>query len=555
MTELPLFRHARDTLAKPQIALVHCLLALLGGISATGLVLLFRFLIEWGQTLYLAAPGLFASMPVLERMAAPVLGALVILLLALRLGVQYYRLGIPFVIYRLNIHHGHIPFRNTINQFVGGVIALLSGFSVGREGPSVHLGAAGASWLSQYFRLPHNAGRLLASAGIAAAIAAVFSTPLAAVLFVMEVVQRQYRLSQFLPLMIAAATGTWLSHLIFGAPLTFHMPFMTTSSALSLAPVWMICGVLIGALAAGFNQLLGFTLRTGMRFSLFSRLLLASTITAVIGWLIPDVLGTEAGALSLALGHAGGWLLFGALIGKLLATVAAIGLGIPGGIIGPLYGIGALAGAVFLSVGRYLLPSLSVEMELIIVLSMATMMAASLNAPLAALIAIVEMTRNTDVILPAMLIIVPAYLVVGQLFKTRSAFLIQMELQQMPWSLSPLMAQLQRSAVRAWLSDNFHLVEADATESRLKQWLDDHPSTVLLQQQADGLVQMQRHSSGALHATPVPMIDECMTMDEAHQLFELDADSLDFVAVYRETPTQVCGILYRTALKHAMHQD
>src|SRR5690606_40794583 len=92
------------------------------------------------------------------------------------------RYGIPFVNERLNYHQGYITLRSAINQFLLGVLTIVSGQSAGREGPAVHLGAASSSLLGQWLKLPNNSIRTLVACGSAAAISASFNTPIAGVI-------------------------------------------------------------------------------------------------------------------------------------------------------------------------------------------------------------------------------------------------------------------------------------------------------------------------------------------------------------------------------------
>ncbi|MBA6363202.1 chloride channel protein, partial [Colwellia sp. BRX8-8] len=194
----------RKRLALPRTSWQLCLLAALGGTASALLVVLFSYSIETVQSFYLVQKDNYTSLDALSRFHLPIVGGLVILFFAWLTGYQYLRTGIPFVLHRLKVANGIIPFRNTLNQFFGSVIALASGFSVGKEGPAIHLGAACSSYLGNKLNLPFNTIRTLCACGIAAGISACFNTPIAAVIFVMEVILREYKVHIFIPVMIAS---------------------------------------------------------------------------------------------------------------------------------------------------------------------------------------------------------------------------------------------------------------------------------------------------------------------------------------------------------------
>ena len=198
----------RKHLALPNTSWQICLLAIIGGCASALLVVLFTLTIEAIQQVYLIKSDNYNSLDEISRFDLPIIGAILILLIAWFTGYKYLRTGIPFVLHRLKVAHGVIPFKNTINQFWGSAIALASGFSVGREGPAVHLGAACSSYLGSMLKLPYNNIRTLCACGIAAGIAATFNTPIAAVIFVMEVIMREYKAHIFILVMLAAIVGS-----------------------------------------------------------------------------------------------------------------------------------------------------------------------------------------------------------------------------------------------------------------------------------------------------------------------------------------------------------
>lgn len=164
------------------------LLAMLGlitGVLVGVVIILFRLLIEMTQSGILPAgnPEDYESLSWQARILLGGGGGLVLGLLFHFASPTTMRVGVIHVLERLAYHEGHLSYKNMLLQFFGGAIAIISGQSVGREGPSVHLGAATASLLGQKLRMPNNSIRVLVACGAAAAIAASFNTPLAGVIF------------------------------------------------------------------------------------------------------------------------------------------------------------------------------------------------------------------------------------------------------------------------------------------------------------------------------------------------------------------------------------
>lgn len=453
----------RRQLAKPKTSVQLCLLGVAAGLIAAILIILFRLTIYGVQSLFLDSPDDFIQLPEHLRVSLPVLAAFLIALFAAMTGFKHYRLGIPFVIHRIKHHYGQMPIWNTANQFFGGALALISGFSVGREGPSVHMGATGASVLSERLHLPWNAARTLSGCGVAAGIAASFNTPLAAVIFVMEVVLREYKVHIFVPIMLAAVTGALATQFVFGHDTELALISVTPLSFWHY-PYLVICGVILGAVAFAFNQNLMMIIRTFKPLSMFPRLMLAGLIAGLIGNLVPQAMGSGMSAITLAVTSPENiQLLTTILIAKLLATLFAIGLGIPGGLIGPVIGLGVVMGTLMSYFGQFISPDQHIA-GTYSVLGMAGLLAATLHAPLAALTAVMELTASPQIIVPAMLVISTAYVTALQVFGNRSIFLQQLDFQGLAYQVSPASEVLQKVGIVEEMNEQFKLLYSDDKE-------------------------------------------------------------------------------------------
>ncbi len=448
----------RKHLALPKTSWQVCLLAIVGGFASALLVILFTLTIEQIQQLYLVKRDNYITLDGVSRFDLPIIGSLIILLFAWITGYEYLRTGIPFVLYRLKVAHGVIPFKNTFNQFFGSAVALASGFSVGREGPAVHLGAAAGSYVGSLLKLPYNSIRTLCACGIAAGIAATFNTPIAAVLFVMEVIMREYKIHIFIPVMLASLVGSLVTRNVFDVSQHFDYFHRIELIPQHYIPL-VILGILLGSLAAAFNKTLVTVIKHSENFHIVPRLMLAALITGALGYLVPGAMGVGSGAIDLSL--ANNWhigLLFSLLLAKFLMTTFALGLGIPGGIVGPIIGIGAIAGGLGGALVMQVLPGEHIGNDFIL-MGMAGFMAASLNAPLAALLAVVELSGQLEVILPAMIVITVASIISGQLFNNRSVFTMQLDVQGLVYRKPPIEKTLQKIGVLSLMIKNIEYTE------------------------------------------------------------------------------------------------
>lgn len=446
----------RKRLAVPYTSFQLSFLGLIGGSIAASLIVLFRLSIEFLRELFQPGGALSDISPYLIP-SLPIFAVILIAIFADFTGFKHYRLGIPFVLHRIKAHYGDMPLWNSVNQFVGGVLALAAGFSVGREGPSVHIGASGSSWLGYWLRLPHNAVRTLTACGIAAGISASFNTPLAAVIFVMEVVLREYKIHVFIPVMLASSAGSFITQAVFGQHAEFAYLSVFTLPA-NHYPFLIVLGIVLGASAFIFNTNLMRVIKTFRDVSMFPRLLIAGFFTAIVGYFVPEALGDGTSAINQAmLSPTNTTLIITLLFSKLLLTWCALGLGVPGGIIGPIFGLGVLLGLIVANLVMILDPSIHL-MSTYGVLGMSGLMAASLHAPLAALVAVMELTSTPEAITPAIIVIATAYIVSAQILKNRSIFLQQLNYQELSYQTSPVFNVLSRFGVLAEMKTNIKIV-------------------------------------------------------------------------------------------------
>lgn len=480
----------RVQLARPDAILPLSILGIFAGLLAGLTIIALRLLIEQAQTaLYPAVqPEAYEALAPHWRLLAPLLGGILIGIMFHFTSEASRRVGVLHILERLAYFQGRLPWRNALVQFFGGAISMIAGHSVGREGPSAHLGAASSNLPAQALALPNNSLRILAASGAAAGIAASFNTPLAGAAFAMEVLLMEYTVAGFAPVILATVSATALTRTVFGNDLAYTVPSLTLGS-LSELPYILLAGILIGLLAAGFNQLFQLVSSRGQKLPVILRLSLAGLLVGVCGLAVPEVMGIGDDTVNrILLGEPEIALLFAILLMKIVATCGGIGLGLPGGIIGPTLFIGAAAGGLLGTLGAILGFNEHVSVGLYAMIGMGAMMAGSLQAPLAGLIAILELTGNPNFILPGMLGVVAATIASGRIGQRESIFQGLMRSLGLDYRNDPVAQSLRRVGVAGVMNRRVSVLPRQAPVEQIDNALDEQPRWILVEEDGKPVV-------------------------------------------------------------------
>lgn len=299
------------------------------------------------------------------------------------------------------------------SKIIGGVLAIGAGMSLGREGPSVQIGACVGQGLSQTSRRTRFESRILMTAGAGAGLAAAFNAPLAGVIFGLEEMQKTISPALLLTGITASITAATVTEVVFGMSPVFSMGYLLPLP-LNLFDVLVATGIVIGLLGRLFNIALAYSLNTYSRLGLsgMKKPLAPLALAGILGFVLPEILG-------------GGNLLVDSLVvtdytigflcllfvGKFLFTMICFGSGVPGGIFLPMLVLGAAGGAVLakLLVLAGLLPAMYYAD--IIVFGMAAYFSSVVKSPVTGSILILEMTGSFQHMLALLVVSLTAYVI------------------------------------------------------------------------------------------------------------------------------------------------
>jgi len=385
----------RRTLTNHESILSYAILGIVGGLASGLVVLAFERAIGAMAGLWGVSDGgeNFEALPLWAIFGLPVGGALLMGLCLSLIKPDDRETGVVHVLSRMDSHYGVLSYKNALVQFIGGAFALATGQSGGREGPGVHLGAAINSQLGQKLGLPNNSLRVLIACGAAGSIAAAFNTPLAGVIFAMEVIIAEYTVVGFIPIILAAVSASAISRTLGGGAALFLVPEVELNSLWEI-PYIILLGVCCGMAMTAFITISKLSGRL-LHWPIIIRFTLAGLLTGGLALLAPEILGIGYDTLNLILHEELAIsLLLTIAACKILATSFGVGVGMPIGIIGPSLFIGACVGGIMGLLGQIVVPDIASDYTLYIVIGMAAAMGAILNAPLAAILAVIELTQS-----------------------------------------------------------------------------------------------------------------------------------------------------------------
>lgn len=333
--------------------------------------------------------------------------------------------GIPQVKAELRGQLKQPVYRLLIAKFTGAVLAIGAGLSIGREGPSIQLGAlVGKGYARATRRLPVEE-KMLLTCGAGAGLAGAFCAPFSGAVFALEELHKNFSVDVLVSTMAACISANFVSAYIFGLDPVFNL---SIPSRLPLKQYWilLIMGVLLGLLGNIYNNLMMKALKTYDKLPKPLAIGVAFALAIVVMLFMPQALGgghsvvgqIAHGEFTLGFGILGNKIGIGILISliiffivKLIFSAISFGSGVAGGIFLPLLVLGAIVGGIFGEAFNQINGSGELYIANFVILGMVGMFSAIVGAPATGVILITEMTGDLQNFFPLVIVGLISYMV------------------------------------------------------------------------------------------------------------------------------------------------
>jgi CIC family chloride channel protein len=441
--------------------------ALVGAISAYA-SLFFLWAVDYLHLLGVGAHGstlyiYLENISIWHLFFLPVAGAVIV-----RMIIQY---GMPGqrhhgpadVIAAARIGRGILSIRAGIGSAAASIVSIGSGASVGRYGPAVHLGASVGSWVAQCMKMTSNQNKTLLACGVAGAISASFSAPLAGLVFAHEVILGRFESKSVMPIAISSVVASAIvrSHefntILFMLPdmsiLNYWEYFLFAVLGITGGGLAVLYMALMHRLTQWFEQLL---------VSGLSRALLGGLALGVIVIIFPQTFGLGEQVISDALHlQISADVLMLLVLAKLLATSVSFAAGFSGGVFGPALFLGAMMGTAF-GLGVFEVTDMSSLPAVYGVVGMGAVISRVIGAPITTILIVFELTGSYALMTAVMVSVVIGGMVTRQLFN-QSYFHHQLRMRNIVTDTEPVEQILREMPLRTIKSDAFIAMTDDMT--------------------------------------------------------------------------------------------
>ena len=297
------------------------------------------------------------------------------------------------------------PFAVLPVKFVGGLLAIGSGLALGREGPTVQMGATVGAQMAERVHLDEAGVETIQGAAAGAGLAVAFNAPIGGVAFIFEELARRFTTEMMVAALASCSTAVLVMRALLGNEVDFRVgPLSAPSLATVVAS--LLLGGLLGALGAAYNRAIVVSLDRFAAWTRVSGTAHAAIIGAVVGlvaWFEPRVVGggdpIVQGVLDNRLSLS---LLSIAFVARWLLGPFSYSAGTPGGLFAPLLVVGAVFGAIFAAVADRLLPGLNLDATTCAIIGMAAFFAAVVRAPLTGTLLVLGMTGTIVPLIPVL---------------------------------------------------------------------------------------------------------------------------------------------------------
>ncbi|MDG2052878.1 MAG: H(+)/Cl(-) exchange transporter ClcA [Flavobacteriaceae bacterium] len=290
-------------------------------------------------------------------------------------------------------------------KFIASLFSLGSGLLLGREGPTIQLGANIGKMVKDTLGKSNIESNSLISSGAAAGLASAFNAPFAGIIFVIEEMHGQFKFNFYsvAAIMIAAGTSDFIVRILINAKPVLEIMIFPSPNIFGLW-IFIILGLLCSIIGYVYNKLLVISLdlfKLSYKIPIIYTGITVGLIIAVIGIFFPNLIGGGYDIINKGVGHSFtlSFLLF-LFIARLLLSIFSYSTGAPGGIFLPMLTLGVIFGMFFGTIMQQFFPDLISHPGIYAIAGMAGIFSATVRAPLTGLVLAIEMTSNYELILP-----------------------------------------------------------------------------------------------------------------------------------------------------------